>query len=117
MGVVGALVFLLLLTALLATAADSPLVAFVLLPFVLTLLAAHVDRESGRLARALVIHAVRLLPTARRQDERDEWLDHVESAGEHGVAPLTRALSIALVAVPLLAIGLRVGRSRRRASN
>src|ERR1044072_1373392 len=93
------------------------LLLLVILPFVVNLAAAHIDRESGRLARSLVIRAARLLPAARRQDERDEWLDHIDSAGEHGIAPLTRALSIALVAAPLLAIGLRVGRSRRSASN
>ncbi|HEU4944869.1 MAG TPA: hypothetical protein VFT10_06865 [Solirubrobacterales bacterium] len=91
-----------------------PLIEYLLLPFATTLLAAYVDRHSGRLSRALVRAAARLLPAARRDDERDEWLDHVAAAGENGMLPLTRALSIALLAAPLLAIGLRVGRSRRR---
>jgi hypothetical protein len=108
------LLFLLLLAAALINQLGSPIVDVALLPFVATLLAAHIDRESGNLARALVIASARLLPPDKREDERDEWLDHVESAGEHGVLPLTRALSIALFAAPLLAVGLRVGRSRRR---
>jgi hypothetical protein len=91
------------------------LVEFLVLPVVIGLLVAHLDRESGRLSRALVRAAARLLPAERRDDERDEWLDHVESAGERGLLPLTRALSIALVAAPLLAVGLRVGRSASRA--
>jgi hypothetical protein len=91
----------------------SALLYGLLLPFLATLLAAHIDRESGRISRAIVRAASRLLPAARREEERDEWLDHVESAGEHGVLPLTRALSIALIGAPLLAVGLRVGRRRR----
>lgn len=107
------LLVLLAIAAVAATQMGHPLVAIAVLPFVATLLAAHLDRESGALARGLVGAAALLLPADRREDERDEWLDHVESAGEHGVLPLTRALSIALVAAPLLAIGLRVGRARR----
>lgn len=110
------LLLLLVVAGLLASRADVPFVGAALLPFVVTLLAAHVDRESGTLARALVKLAARLLPADKRVDECDEWIDHVEAAGEHGVLPLTRALSIALVAAPLLAVGLRIGRSRHRVS-
>jgi hypothetical protein len=85
----------------------------ILLPFLISLLAAHVDRASGRISRHIVRGASRLLPTPRREEECDEWLDHVASAGEHGLPPLTRALSIAFIAAPLLAIGLRIGRRRR----
>lgn len=89
------------------------LVDVVLGPLVVGFLVAYLDRESGRLARALVMFAARLVPVNRRQDELDEWLDHLEAAGERGVLPLTRALSICLIAAPTLAIGLRVGRRRR----
>lgn len=109
------LLVLLTLAAVLATQLGKPLVDVALLPFIVTLLAAHLDRESGSLARAVVRGAAQLLPADRREDERDEWLDHLESAGEHGVLPLTRALSIAFIAAPLLAVGLRVGRPRKRA--
>lgn len=108
------LLILLVVATVLATQIGSPIVAAALLPFIATLLASHVDRESGSLARLLVAIAARLLPADRRDDERDEWLDHVEEAGERGVLPISRALSIALIAAPLLAIGMRVGRSRRR---
>ena len=57
--------------------------------------------------------AARLLPARDRADLRDEWIDHVRRAGEQGLLPLTRALSIALIAAPSLAVGLRVGRRRR----
>jgi len=89
------------------------LVETILIPFLISLLAAHVDRASGRIAETMVHGASKLLPADRREEERDEWLDHVASAGEHGVLPLTRALSIAFIAAPLLAVGLRVGRRRR----
>jgi hypothetical protein len=90
------------------------IVELTLLPFVVALLASHVDRASGRIARVMVMAAASLVPSTRRRGEREEWLDHVESAGEHGLLPLTRALSVLLLAAPLLAIGLRVGRSRHR---
>jgi hypothetical protein len=110
------LLLLLGVLALTATQMGAPLVDYLLLPLVVTLLGAHVDRESGRLAEGLVAAAARLLPAEKREEERCEWLDHVATAGERGVLPLTRALSIALIAAPTLAVGLRVGRSRRRAS-
>lgn len=110
---VRALLILLALTIALATQTEDPVVSVVLIPFVVTLLAAHLDREGGRLSRAVIIAAARLLPAGKRENECDEWLDHVAAAGERGVVPLSRALSIALLAAPLLAIGLRVGRPRR----
>lgn len=87
------------------------------MPFLAALLAAHVDREGGELGAVLVSVAAMLLPRMEREDFRDEWLDHVHAAGERGVLPLTRAISIALIAAPALAVGLRVGRRRRRAPN
>jgi hypothetical protein len=107
------LLLLLIVAVGLATRIGSPIVGIAFLPFIATLLASHIDRESGSLARLLVRGAARLLPADRRDDERDEWLDHVEAAGERGVLPISRALSVALIAAPLLAVGLRVGRSRR----
>lgn len=83
------------------------------LPFLISLLAAHIDRASGHLSERIVRGVSKLLPSERRDEECDEWLDHVASAGEHGVLPLTRALSITFLAAPLLAIGLRIGRKRR----
>jgi hypothetical protein len=106
------LALLLVLMLLLVSQVGSHLVDAALLPFVAALLAAHIDRESGHLARAVVVIAARLIPARRREEECNEWLDHVDTAGEHGVLPLSRALSIAFFAAPLLAIGLRVGRSR-----
>ena len=102
------------LAAALMTQMGNPIVDYVLMPLLATLLGAHIDREGGRLARAVVRLASRLLPPHRRQSELDEWLDHVESAGEQGIQPLTRAISIAMFAAPFLAVGLRIGRSRRR---
>lgn len=116
MGAGRGLLFLGVLAAVLVSQIGNAIVDVVLLPFVATLLAAHIDRESGRLARTLVMAAACLLPASRREEERDEWIDHVETAGEKGVLPLTRALSIAFLAAPLLAVGLRIGRARRRLS-
>lgn len=113
MGAGRGLLALLVMTAIAATQLGTLFVDVALMPFLVTLLAAHLDRESGVLARMLVRAAARLLPANRRQDEVDEWLDHLETAGERGVLPLTRALSITLIAAPSLAVGLRVGRRRR----
>jgi hypothetical protein len=99
----------------LTTQLEYALVAAVLLPFFATLLASHIDRDSGRMSRALVGVAASLLPSRYRAQSREEWLDHVLSAGEHGVLPLTRALSIVFIAAPMLAVGLRVGRSTEKA--
>jgi hypothetical protein len=105
-----------LLSAVAGTQADATLVAALVLPLLAGLLAIEIDRASGRMSRGLATLASQLLPARDRADLRDEWLDHVASAGEHGVLPLTRALSIALLAAPLLAVGLRVGRRTRRRS-
>jgi hypothetical protein len=110
------LVLLGLLAAALLTQLDAVLVSAALLPFVFTLLAAQLDRAGARLAHDLVDLCVRLLPAERRADERDAWIDHIECAQEAGLEPLTRALTIALIAAPALAVGMRVGR-RRRAGN
>ena len=109
----GTLAVLLVLTAVAMTQVEEPLVVGALLPFLMALLAIDLDRDSATRAAALVRVAARLLPKSDREDLRDEWLDHVASAGEHGLAPLGAALSIAVVAAPLLAVGLRVGRRRR----
>jgi hypothetical protein len=85
-----------------------------LLPLLAGLLAIQFDPESGRVARGLVRAAVRLLPVPERDRFLDQWMDHVDSGGEQGLSPLTRGLSIALIGGPALAVGLRVGRARRR---
>jgi hypothetical protein len=108
------LLWLLIATGIALTQAHMAFVAMVVLPFLVTLAAAHIDRESGRIARTVVHGAAHLIPEARREEELDEWIDHLESAGEQGLLPLTCALSIALISAPALAVGLRVGRRRRR---
>lgn len=113
MRTVRATALLLLAIGVAATQLGTPLVDLLVLPFLATLLAAHIDRESGAVAELVVRGAARLLPPGDRDELRDEWVDHVRAAGEHGVLPLTRALSIALIAAPMLAVGLRVGRRRR----
>jgi hypothetical protein len=107
-------VSLVVLILIAATHAHDVVIAACVLPFLLTLLAAELDRSSGRLSRLVVRAAARVLPARDRDDLRDEWFDHVASAGDQGVLLLTRALTIALIAAPLLAVGLRVGRRRPR---
>lgn len=109
-----ALAVLLLLTAAAATQESAALVDSILLPLLVALTATQIDREGGRIATGIVTAAALLIPKMRRQEEREEWLDHVQTAGDRGFVPLTRALSIALIAAPTLAVGLRVGRSRVR---
>lgn len=110
------LILLTLLAVALLTRLDTVFVSAALLPFVVSLLAAQIDRSGPRLAHALVEFCVYLIPFERRADERDAWIDHIECAEEAGLEPLTRALTIAFVAAPCLAIGLRIGRRRRAKS-
>lgn len=104
---------LLLLTAMAITQAGSILSDSIVLPLLVALIAIQIDRDGGRIAVGIIIAAAVLIPRRRRQEELEDWLDHVETAGEHGLLPVTRALSIALIAAPTLAVGLRVGRKRR----
>lgn len=104
---------LILAIALVTIIRGAPIVDLIVLPFLVTLLASHIDRNSREIGLTLVRAASTAVPKAQRLDHHDEWVDHVCAAGEHGVAPLTRALSIALIAAPALAVGLRVGRRRR----
>jgi len=96
--------------------ARSSVVDISLLPLLVGLLVAHLDRESGAMAERLVRCAARLLPARDRAIFEDQWIDHVRSAGEHGLLPLMRALSILTIGAPALAVGLRLGRGKRRVS-
>ena len=108
------LVTLAALLAVIVTQAKNLVVATCVLPLIIALIAAHVERDGGDIAETLVSAAAVILPARERQDWRDEWMDHVQSAGEHGVLPLSRAVSICLLAAPSLAVGLRLGRAKRR---
>jgi ribose/xylose/arabinose/galactoside ABC-type transport system permease subunit len=112
----GGLPWLLACVVLCAACIDNSVVVLVAVPLLVSLLAAEIDRRGGQLAAAIVVMAAWLLPSSDREEFREEWIDHVRAAGEYGVLPLTRALSIALIACPCLAVGLRVGRNQRRSS-
>jgi hypothetical protein len=60
------------------------------------------------LATSLVRSAARLLPPMERQRYEAEWIDHVQSEADP-LAGIGAAISIALLAAPTLAIGVRVG--------
>ncbi len=106
------LVFLAVLAALL-TQVDSQLVSICVVPLLVSLIACHLDRNGDLIAETLIAAAVLLVPKRDREDWRDVWVDHVRSAKEQGLVPLSRALSILVLAAPALAVGLRVGRTRR----
>jgi hypothetical protein len=106
---------LLLLATVAVTQAGSTPVDGILLPLLVALIAIQIDREGGRIAIGILTAAAVLIPRRRRQEELDDWLDHVQTAGQHGLLPLTGALSIAFIAAPALAVGLRVGRRRQAA--
>jgi len=108
--------YLLALIVLGLTQSRHMLVTAMMLPLLVGLLAAELDRSSGRVSCVLIRGASRLLPIRDRRDFMDEWLDHVLAAGERGVLPLTRALSIAVISAPLLMVALRIGRSRAPAA-
>jgi hypothetical protein len=85
------------------------LLAVVLLPLVIALLAGELDREGGRVAVRIVDFASRMLPKHSRADHRDEWRDHVLASGEVGVRPGLSAIAIALIAAPRLAVAEHLG--------
>lgn len=107
------LVVLTLCVALAITQSGRPIVVAGIIPLLVALVASHIDRQGGRIAVCLVTASARVIPSQDRCGLRDEWVDHVRAAGEHGLPPLTRALSILVVAAPMLAIGLRIGRGTR----
>ena len=80
-------------------------------------LGATLARRNGRrVAERLVRAAGLLVPVSERADQCAEWLDHVRSAGEKGIRPIACALSIALVAAPLIAVLARYDARRRQAT-
>jgi predicted nucleic acid-binding protein len=107
------LVVLLVALAVSLTQADSHLVSVCIVPLLVSLIACHIDRNGEFLAETLIFLAVLLIPRAERQEWRDIWIDHVRSAREHGLVPLSRGLSILIIAAPALAVGLRVGRTQK----
>ena len=85
-------------------------------PFLMTLLAAELDRD-GRL---IAVHLARLaawiaLPRGPgRDDLREEWLGFVEQAGDDGLGPVLVALTFLLIAAPRLVIIIRLPNLMRR---
>lgn len=72
----------------------------------------ELDRWGPRLSERLLDAAAWLLPKGDRGYFLGSWLLVVVETGDRGVLPLVRALPIALIAAPLLGIGLRIGRQR-----
>lgn len=107
------LLVLLAILAVVLTQVHSQLVSICVIPLLVSLIACHLDRNGDFIAETLISAAVFLIPTRDREDWRDVWVDHIRSAKEHGLVPLSRALSILVLAAPALAVGLRVGRTRR----
>jgi hypothetical protein len=89
--------------------------AVVLAPLLATWLAAELDRESLRVAAAIVKLAAKLMPPDVRAAEHEEWDAHVNDAGQYGLRPVIAALSIAAVA-PALSWYYRNVRARSVAS-
>lgn len=95
--------YLLLILVLCAAAPQHPIVSGVAGGVLANLLAAELDRDGGAYARWLIRQAARLLPLEERARWTDEWLDHIEAAGEHGMRPVMTAWTIALLAAPRMA--------------
>ena len=88
--------------------------ALFIVPLLVTLLAAHIERNGGSIAEHLVRMAAVLVPAHERDDQRAEWIDHVRAAGRRGMAPVVTALSIGFVAAPVIAVLARFDAGRRR---
>jgi guanosine-3',5'-bis(diphosphate) 3'-pyrophosphohydrolase len=95
--------YVLAIISLCVIAPGEPLVATLFAGVLVNLLAAELDRSGGSYARWLVGQAARLLPNGERERWTEEWLDHVHTAGEHGMRPLLAAWTIALLAAPRMA--------------
>lgn len=78
----------------------------VVLTVLATLLASEFDRSAYRLAIVVLRIAACLLPDEQRKDELDEWVDHAQAAGDHGLSPLLVALSIAIRSAPTTILGV-----------
>ena len=74
------------------------------------LLVIELHRCGSLLSKRLLHTAARLLPRDDREYFLRSWLRTALGAGDRGVLPLARALPIALIAAPLLGVGLRIGR-------
>lgn len=98
----GALLLLILLGS--ARRASTPVIATVVTPILLSLLANELDRSGGLIARPIVRLASWLLPRNIRTANADEWQDHVLCAGEQGLRPVGIALQIALITAPRIAL-------------
>lgn len=81
----------------------------------LGVLSADVDRNAARIGVKVVTIAALLIPRRERADCVAEWTDDVLSASEdgQGVRPLSKALGIALIGAPLLAVLVRYDPQRR----
>jgi hypothetical protein len=81
----------------------------------LSLLGNDVDRNAARIGVKVVRAAAWLIPAWERQACVDEWTDDVLTASEdgQGVRPLLRAIGIAVVGAPLLAVLVRYDPQRR----
>lgn len=99
------LVVVLIATALLAT---NVVVAVAVAPVIAGLLSIELDRRGGPIATGIVRAAGRLLPANARQQNADEWVDHVLSEGGVGLRPVLVALEIAFLGAPRIAWRLRV---------
>jgi hypothetical protein len=84
--------------------------AAILLPILLGLFAAELDRTGGVVGVRIVRFGGRLVPARCREPLVDEWVDHVLSAGDAGLRPVGAAFSILIFAALRLAFRLRVRR-------
>jgi hypothetical protein len=75
------------------------------------------DRNAARVGVRIVRFAAFLIPKRERQACVEEWTDDVLAASEdgQGVRPLLKAIGIAVLGAPLLAVLVRYDPQRRRA--
>jgi hypothetical protein len=108
--------FVLIVSVAVCVLARASVALTVIVPVLISCLAAELDRAGGSIGVAITQVAVILLPAAERSHYADAWNDHVRSVGSHGLRPVASALSIALLAAPLLAVLTRFDRGRMTGS-
>lgn len=71
------------------------------------LLGSRMDYIGPRAARGLMRVALLALPSDQREDQFDEWVDHLRNAGDDGLHALIVAAGLVARGVPLLAVRAR----------
>lgn len=98
------IILLLIVTVVLLPRSRGEEVAIALL---VHLLGSRMDHLGPRAARGLMRAALVALPSDQREDQFDEWVDHLRNSGDDGLHALIVAVGLVARGVPRLAVRAR----------